>query len=218
MTFDAANGCEHLEQRVIRFRSGPLARAPADSRPPGGPYVVAGQGELQLDGKRYPLGPRRASSSPPAKAYAVENPGPEPSSSCQSPPTAELAVDGERRKVTVRFDDQAELHGVDRAHLPLPDQRGRGLRRRDPVRRDRPAEQGAHAQPPVRRGRATSSRARESPTWEAGRRRLRRARASTCRRTRVHCIENSGPGRDADSRGLPPVRQPGESRAYEDNK
>ena len=103
LTFEA----EHLEQRIIRFAPGRSRERTADSRHDL-LYVVAGQGELQLDGKRYPLDPGTGAFVAPGESYVVENPGPDDLLVVSVSATADLAVDEQRRKVTIRFDDQEE--------------------------------------------------------------------------------------------------------------
>src|SRR5437764_7074426 len=95
---------EHLEQRVIRF-------APGRSRerlPQGHHdllYIVAGRGELELDGERHALEPGTGVFVAPGERYAVENPGPGELLVVAVSPQAELPVAADRRKATVRFDD-----------------------------------------------------------------------------------------------------------------
>ena len=98
---------EHLEQRVIRY-----AHGRSGARTPEGRhellYVVAGVGELELDGARYPVEQGTAAFVAPGETYAVENPGPGELLVVGVSARADLDVAGARRKVTVRFDDQAE--------------------------------------------------------------------------------------------------------------
>ena len=103
LTFQA----EHLEQRVIRYapgRSGPHT-------PEGRHellYVVAGGGELELEGARHQLEQGTAAFVAPGETFAVENPGPGELLVVGVSARADLNVADDRRKVTVRFDDQAE--------------------------------------------------------------------------------------------------------------
>src|SRR3954464_79837 len=98
---------EHLEQRVIRF-------APGRSQPRTAEgqhdllYVVAGRGELDLDGQRHSLEPGTGAFVAPGESYEVENPGPDELLVVSVAATADLDVDEARRQVTIRFDDQPE--------------------------------------------------------------------------------------------------------------
>jgi mannose-6-phosphate isomerase-like protein (cupin superfamily) len=108
VTFDASNGCERLEQRVIRFAPGrSRERALADQQEVL--YVVAGSGQLDLDGQTYALEPETGVFIAPGETYAVDNAGPGELLvlSVLAPEDRESAS-GER-KVTVRFADQPEL-------------------------------------------------------------------------------------------------------------
>ncbi len=108
VTFDASNGCERLEQRVIRFAVGRSQERSLDGRQEV-LFVVAGQGELELDGERHRLEPDTGVFVGSGETYAVENPGPG-----ELLLVSVLAPEGRReargeRKVTVRFEDQPEL-------------------------------------------------------------------------------------------------------------
>jgi mannose-6-phosphate isomerase-like protein (cupin superfamily) len=108
VAFDAANGCERLEQRVIRFGPGRSAeRALGDQQEVL--YIVGGRGRLHLDGRTHELEPNMGVFLAPGETYAVENPGPEDLHVLSVlAPEDRAAAAGERR-VTVRFDDQPEL-------------------------------------------------------------------------------------------------------------
>jgi len=103
LTFEA----DHLEQRVIRFAPGR-----SRERSPEGRhdllYVVAGSGELDLEGERHVLEPGTGVFVTPQERYAVENPGPGELLIVAVSARAELQVADAKRKVTVRFDDQPE--------------------------------------------------------------------------------------------------------------
>jgi quercetin dioxygenase-like cupin family protein len=103
LTFQA----EHLEQRVIRFAPGRSRERTADGRHEL-LYVVAGTGELELDGDRHPLAPGTAAFVAPGESYAIENAGDGELLVVAVSATADIDVDDDRRRVTVRFDDQAE--------------------------------------------------------------------------------------------------------------
>lgn len=108
IAFDAANGCERLEQRLIRFAPG----RSTDRKLEGQQevlFVVAGRGQLHLDGGMHALEPEMGVFIAPGETYAVENTGQEDLHvlSVLAPEDRE-AASGER-KVTVRFADQPEL-------------------------------------------------------------------------------------------------------------
>jgi len=108
VAFDAANGCERLEQRLIHFGPGRSAeRTLADQQEVL--YIVDGRGRLHVDGRTHELEPNMGVYLAPGETYAVENPGPEDLHVLSVlAPEDRAAAAGERR-VTVRFDDQPEL-------------------------------------------------------------------------------------------------------------
>jgi mannose-6-phosphate isomerase-like protein (cupin superfamily) len=108
VAFDAGNGCERLEQRVIRFGPGRSAeRALADRQEVL--YIVGGRGRLHVEGRTHELEPNMGVFLAPGETYAVENSGPEELHVLSVlAPKDRAAAAGERR-VTVRFDDQPEL-------------------------------------------------------------------------------------------------------------
>jgi len=98
---------EHLEQRVIRYAPGRSAARTHEGRHEL-LYVVAGRGELELEGMRHALEQGTAAFVAPGETYAVDNPGPGELLVVAVSARADLDVADDRRKVTVRFDDQAE--------------------------------------------------------------------------------------------------------------
>ena len=103
LTFSA-----HLEQRFVSF-------APGRSRPRRHEgrqeilYVVAGGGELVLDGTPHPLEPDTGAFVAAGETYEVDNPGPEPLVLLSVTAPQEHTPHAEKRRVTVRFGDQPEL-------------------------------------------------------------------------------------------------------------
>ncbi len=95
---------EPLEQRVIRFAPGRSRDRTADGRHDL-LYVVAGLGELDLEGKRHPLEPGTGAFVAPGETYAVENPGPGELLVVLVSAAAELEVAEGRRR-------PARAHGV----------------------------------------------------------------------------------------------------------
>ncbi len=98
---------EHLEQRVIRYAPGRSAARTHEGRHEL-LYVVAGRGELELEGMRHALEQGTAAFVAPGETYAVDNPGPGELLVVAVSARADLDVADDCRKVTVRFDDQAE--------------------------------------------------------------------------------------------------------------
>jgi mannose-6-phosphate isomerase-like protein (cupin superfamily) len=105
-TIDASRGCERLEQRVIRFDAGRSAERGADGRQEV-LFVVSGHGVLHLAGGGHPLEPAMGVFIAPGESYLVEAPE-ELLVVSVSAPASENGV-GERRRVTVRYDDQPVL-------------------------------------------------------------------------------------------------------------
>jgi mannose-6-phosphate isomerase-like protein (cupin superfamily) len=108
VAFDAANGCERLEQRVIHFAPGR-----SSERKLAGQqevlYIVDGRGRLELNGHTHELEPNMGVYLAPGEAYAVENSGPQDLRVLSVLAPEDRAEAGGERKVTVRLDDQPEL-------------------------------------------------------------------------------------------------------------
>jgi mannose-6-phosphate isomerase-like protein (cupin superfamily) len=98
---------EHLEQRVVRFAPGRSRERAASARHELF-YVLAGSGQLEVDGERHPLEPGTGAFVAPGEAWSVDNPGPEELLVVVVGAVADLGVDAARRKKTIRFDDQPE--------------------------------------------------------------------------------------------------------------
>jgi mannose-6-phosphate isomerase-like protein (cupin superfamily) len=101
VVFSSANGCQRLEQRVIRF--GPGRSAP---RSPGGRqeilYVTAGSGTLVLDGAEHVLEPDSGVLVLPGETYEID--GELELVSVIAPAEGEI----ERKRVVSRFADREE--------------------------------------------------------------------------------------------------------------
>ena len=115
VAFDATNGCERLEQRVIRFGPGRSAERKLAGQQEV-LYIVDGRGRLHLGGHTHELEPNMGVYLAPGETYAVENTGPQDLHvlsvlahvlSVLAP--EDRAEAGGERKVTVRLDDQPEL-------------------------------------------------------------------------------------------------------------
>lgn len=108
VTFDASNGCERLEQRVLRFAPGRSLDRELIGRQEV-LFVVAGRGEIELEGERHLLEPETGVFIRSGETYVVENPGPgELIAVSVVTPEDRVEARGERR-VTIRFEDQPEL-------------------------------------------------------------------------------------------------------------
>jgi len=108
VAFDAGNGCERLQQRVIRFGPG----RSAERRLAGQQevlYIVGGRGRLDVDGRTYELEANMGVYVAPGETYAVENTGLEDLHVLSVLAPEDRAPGAGERKVTVRFDDQPEL-------------------------------------------------------------------------------------------------------------
>jgi mannose-6-phosphate isomerase-like protein (cupin superfamily) len=108
VAFDASNGCERLEQRVIRF-----GRGRSRDRKLGDQqevlFVVGGNGELHLEGERHTLEPETGVFIAQNETYGVENPGPDDLVVLSVLVEAGRKPAAGDRRVTVRFADQPEL-------------------------------------------------------------------------------------------------------------
>jgi mannose-6-phosphate isomerase-like protein (cupin superfamily) len=105
-TIDSSHGCEHLEQRVIRFAPGRSLDRMNEERQEV-LFVVSGRGALVLGGGEHALEPDTAAFVVPGETYSVENPGPEELLVVSV--TAPATEVGENRRVTVRYADQPSL-------------------------------------------------------------------------------------------------------------
>ena len=106
--FNASNGCERLEQRVIRFAPGRSRERTLAGRQEV-LFIVAGRGELDLDGERHMLEPETGVFVAPSESYAIENPGPGELLAVSVVAPEDRVGAKADRKVTVRFADQPEL-------------------------------------------------------------------------------------------------------------
>jgi mannose-6-phosphate isomerase-like protein (cupin superfamily) len=108
VAFGAANGCERLEQRVIRFGPGRSAERKLAGQQEV-MYIVEGEGRLHLDGQTHELQPNMGVFLTPGETYAVENTGSQDLHVLSVLAPEDRADAAGERKVTVRFDDQPEL-------------------------------------------------------------------------------------------------------------
>ncbi len=111
-TIGTAQGCEVLEQRVIRYAAG----RSLERGEPGRDellYVASGAGTLELDGRAHELAPGTGAYLRAGERYTVDNSGPD------ELVVVSVAMPGEngarpQRRVTVRFDEQPELRADDK--------------------------------------------------------------------------------------------------------
>jgi mannose-6-phosphate isomerase-like protein (cupin superfamily) len=105
-TIDASQGCEFLEQRVIRFAPGRSRERKNEGRQEV-LYAVSGRGTLHLGGEEHAFEAGTAAFAGDGEAYAVENEGPDELLVVSV--TAPAEAIGENRRVTVRYEDQPSL-------------------------------------------------------------------------------------------------------------
>jgi mannose-6-phosphate isomerase-like protein (cupin superfamily) len=108
VTFDAANGCDRLEQRVIRFAPGRSRGRTLEERQEVF-YVAEGHGQIEVAGEMHAIEPETGVFVAPGETYAVENPGPGELLVVSVLAPEDRAPAAGSRKVTVRFEDQPEL-------------------------------------------------------------------------------------------------------------
>jgi mannose-6-phosphate isomerase-like protein (cupin superfamily) len=114
ITFDRSNGCDLLEQRVVRFGPGRSRERRLEGRQEI-LYIVSGHGWVHVAGTSHELEPDMGVFVEPGETFAVENPGPDVlvAVSVVAPQDragagAGTGASGERR-VTVRFAERPEL-------------------------------------------------------------------------------------------------------------
>ena len=108
VTIGAEQGCEHLEQRVVRFGPG-RSRPRRDDERDEVLYVVSGTGTLLVDGEPHPLEPDTGAYVAAGETVELENPGPDELVVVSVSTPAASEGPGPNRSVTVRFGDQPEL-------------------------------------------------------------------------------------------------------------
>lgn len=108
VTFDASNGCDRLEQRVIRFAPGRSRERTLEERQEV-LYVAEGHGQIEVAASTHAIEPGTGVFIAPGETYAVDNSGPGELLvvSVVAPEDRAPAAGG--RKVTVQFADQPEL-------------------------------------------------------------------------------------------------------------
>ena len=108
VTLDAKNGCELLEQRLLRFSASRSEPRTTEERQEV-LYVVSGRGVLELNDRRHPLAPETGALVGAGETYSVE-------AEEELTLLSVLVPGGGRppaeRQVTVRFADQPELRAT----------------------------------------------------------------------------------------------------------
>ena len=206
---------EHLEQRVIRFAAGRSRERSADGRHDL-LYVVAGRGELELEGRRHALEPGTSVFVAPGERYSVDNPGPGELLVVAVAARAELPVAGDKRRVTVRFDDQPELTAsVERTFRYLINEDAGCLDVTQFIGIVQPSKAPFHSHPYEELGYIVNG---EGVAHVGGQSiPLRPGSCFHLPPEKVHCIENVGP----EPMHILGVFHPSDSpanRVYEDNK
>lgn len=108
VSFDASNGCERLEQRVVSYGRGRSADQTLAGRQEVW-FVLNGRGVLHLGGATHELEPETAVYLAPGETYAVENEGSDDLRVLSVVAPEDRAEARGDRQVTVRFGDQPEL-------------------------------------------------------------------------------------------------------------
>ena len=107
VVFSGSNGCEQLEQRVVRFGRG-RSRPRALVGDQEVLYVASGTGTLEVDGTMHELNPDTGVYLVSGETYMVENGQAEPLT-VVSVLMPQQGVPPSGRQVTVRFDEREEL-------------------------------------------------------------------------------------------------------------
>lgn len=213
--FDVSNGCERLEQRVVRFAPGRSLERTLESRQEV-LFVIAGSGELHLDGKRHSLEPEMGVFIAPGETYAVENQGSGELLAVSVLAPEDRVEAGGERKVTVRFDDQPELPASsERTFRYLVNEDAGCFDVTQFLGIVQPSKAPMHSHPYDEVGYIVQG---EGIAHIGGR--SKPIRAGSCFHLppeEVHCIENSGAGVMRILGVFHPSGSPA-SRAYEDNK
>jgi mannose-6-phosphate isomerase-like protein (cupin superfamily) len=107
VVFSGSNGCERLEQRVVRFERGRSGPRTLRSRQEV-LYVVSGSGRLEVDRSTHELVPGTGVYLVAGETYTVENDQPEPLT-VVSVIAPKGAAPSPGRRVTVHVDEREEL-------------------------------------------------------------------------------------------------------------
>jgi quercetin dioxygenase-like cupin family protein len=213
--FDASNGCERLEQRVVRFAPGR-----SHERKLAGQqevlFVVEGQGELELDGERHPLEPGTGVFVKSGETYAVENQGPGTLLAVSVLTPEDRGVAESERRVIVRLDDQPELEASsERRYRYLVNEDSGCLDVTQFMGIVEPSKAPLHSHPYDEVGYVVEG---DGIAHVGGRSTpLKQGSCFHLPPDEIHCIENSGSGVMRILGVFHPSGSPA-SRAYQDNK
>ena len=206
---------EHLQQRVVRFAPGRSRDRIADGRHEL-LYVIAGTGELEVEGERHAIEPGTAAFVAPGETYAVDNSGPDELLVVAVSATADLPVDDERRQRTIRFDDQPEhTASVERTFRYLINEDSGCLDVTQFIGIVQPSKAPFHSHPYEELGYIVEG---EGVAHVGGLSvPLRPGSCFHLPPEKVHCIENNGPGPMHILGVFHPSDSPA-NRVYQDNK
>jgi mannose-6-phosphate isomerase-like protein (cupin superfamily) len=212
-TIGRAQGCELLEQRLIRFSPG-RSRERCDPGRDELLYVVSGSGWLELDRGRHELGPDTGVYVRGGERYVVENAGPD---ELVVVSVAAPATNGARpqRRVTVKYEEQPELRADDkRTFRYLVNEDSGCLDMTQFVGVVQPSRAPEHSHTYDEVGYIVEG---QGVAHVAGRSiPLRPGSCFHLPPQTVHCIENTGPGAMRILGVFHPSGDPA-SRSYEDN-
>jgi len=102
-TFDARNGCERLQQRIVRYEAGRM-EVPGRDGTQEVMFVVSGRGRLELAGEQNRLEAGTGVFVPAGEGYVIEADEP-----LELVSVLTESERGKARKITIRFEDQPEL-------------------------------------------------------------------------------------------------------------
>jgi quercetin dioxygenase-like cupin family protein len=216
VTFGPHNGCERLEQTVVRIARGSTYVEPASEERQVVLYVAAGMGTLRVNGRDHPVAADTGAFVVPGEAAAIRNDGKGELVivAVHAPKDRELAT--AERKVIVRYADQPELEASsERSFRYLVNEDAGCFDVTQFVGIVQPSKAPFHSHPYDEVGYIIDGTGTahvdgtEIPL-----------RAGSCFHLgpqQVHCIENSGPGEMRILGVFHPSGSPA-NRSYEDNK
>jgi unsaturated pyranuronate lyase len=112
-TIGREQGCERLQQRLVRFVPGRSATQVHEGLDDV-LYVVSGRGTLEVDGEPHPLERDTGAFVAAGETAVVENPGPDDLVVVSVLAPASPEGPGPHRRVTVSFGEQEELRADDK--------------------------------------------------------------------------------------------------------
>lgn len=215
VTFDACNGCDRLEQRVIRFAPGRSHTRTLEERQEV-LYVAEGHGQIEVSGETHAIEPETGVFIAPGETYAVENPGPGELLVVSVVAPEDRASAAGSRKVTVQFADQPELPASsERTFRYLVNEKAGCFDVTQFLGIVQPSKAPLHSHPYDEVGYIVEG---EGIAHVGGR--SKPIRAGSCFHLppeEIHCIENSGAGVMRILGVFHPSGSPA-SRMYQDNK